>query len=198
MAKGNVRASRLAVLLLLGLAASGPASAENVTGRVVGVHDGDTLTVLTAEKRQVQVRLADIDAPELGQPFGQAAKRELSSLCFNQQAKMQARTVDRYGRAVAVVSCQGRDASRLMVQHGMAWAYRQYLKRPELLPLEDAAKGSHAGLWAQAATPPWEYRKQVKAAAAPERSAQVVHTGPRGGRYVINSAGHKEYLPKNR
>jgi len=139
---------------------------------------------------------------------GQSGPFLLLADAAGQPAKVQTRTVDVYGRTVGVVSCQGRDASRLMVQHGMAWAYRQYLKRPELVPLEEAAKGSHAGLWAQAAVAPWEYRKQVKvaaasaaasaASAAPEGSAQVVHTGPRGGRYVINSAGHKEYLPKNR
>lgn len=95
--------------------------------------------MLTAEKKQIQVRLADIDAPELGQPFGQAAKRELSTLCFNHSAKVQTRAIDQYGRTVGVVSCDGRDASRLMVEHGMAWAYRTYLKRPELPPLEATA-----------------------------------------------------------
>ncbi|MDG0853056.1 thermonuclease family protein [Roseateles puraquae] len=195
---------RRALLLVAALAWSFNGIAQEVAGRVVGVHDGDTITLLTPDKKQLQVRLADIDAPELGQPFGQAAKRELSSLCFNQQAKVQTRAVDVYGRTVGLLSCQGRDASRLMVEHGMAWVYRTYLKRPELVPLEEAAKGSHAGLWAEAATPPWEYRKQIKAAAAAsatsptERPAQTVHTGPRGGKYVINSAGHKEYLSGHR
>lgn len=188
-----------------------PVFAQEVAGRVVGVHDGDTITLLTAEKRQVRIRLADIDAPELGQPFGQAAKRELSALCFNRSAKVQVRTVDLYGRTVGVVSCDGRDASREMVQHGMAWAYRTYLKRPELVPLEEAAKVAHAGLWAQPAVAPWEYRRQAKAAAAasaasapgppasaPTTAAQAVHIGPRGGRYVVNAAGHKEYVSKHR
>lgn len=190
---------REGLALAAGLLVSWLASAQEVTGRVVGVHDGDTITLLTAEKRQVRIRLADIDAPELGQPFGHAAKRELSALCFNRPARMQPRTVDKYGRTIGVVSCEGRDASRLMVQHGMAWAYRTYLKRPELVLVEDAAKGSNAGLWAQAATAPWEYRRQVKAAASssasvPDRTAQVVHMGPRGGKYIINSAGQREYL----
>lgn len=198
-------------MLALWFVASPSAFGQEVTGQVVGVHDGDTINLLTAEKRQVQIRLADIDAPELGQPFGQAAKRELSTLCFNRSAKVQARTVDLYGRTVGVVSCEGKDASREMVRHGMAWAYRAYLKRPELVPLEDAAKGSHAGLWAQPAVAPWEYRRQAKAAMAvaaasapaseasrPSKAAQVVHTGPRGGKYVINAAGHREYLSVHR
>jgi len=186
---------------MLCLAMVAPAFAQEMTGRVVGVHDGDTLTVLTADKRQARIRLADIDAPELGQPFGQAAKRALSDLCFNRPAHVQTRTVDQYGRTVGVVTCAGHDASREMVQRGMAWAYRAYLKRPELVLLEEAAKGTHTGLWSQPAAAPWEYRKLVKEAAtvsasapSPARSPQVVHTGPRGGKYVINAAGHKEYL----
>lgn len=196
---------------LAALCVSSHLAAQEVTGRVVGVHDGDTLTLLTAEKKQVQVRLADIDAPELGQPFGQAAKRELSTLCFNQRAKVQTRTTDLYGRTVGVVSCEGRDVSRVMVEHGMAWAYRMYLKRPELLNIESGAKASHTGLWASPAVPPWEFRKTAKVAAlqasapasAPGSGASApgssqttatVHTGPRGGKYVVNAAGHKEYL----
>ena len=192
---------------LVALCVSLPLAAQEVTGRVVGVHDGDTLTLLTAEKKQVQVRLADIDAPELGQPFGQAAKRELSTLCFNQPAKVQTRTTDLYGRTVGVVSCEGRDVSRVMVEHGMAWAYRMYLKRPELLNIESSAKASHTGLWASSAVPPWEFRKTTKVASlqasAPMSGSSAptsgqptatVHTGPRGGKYIVNAAGHKEYL----
>ncbi|MFG6490496.1 thermonuclease family protein [Roseateles sp. BYS78W] len=192
---------------LAALCVSSHLAAQEVTGLVVGVHDGDTLTLLTAEKKQVQVRLADIDAPELGQPFGQAAKRELSTLCFKQRAKVQTRTTDLYGRIVGVVSCEGRDVSRVMVEHGMAWAYRMYLRRPELLNIESSAKVSHTGLWASPAVPPWEFRKTAKVtamqASAPASGSRAppssqanttVHTGPRGGKYIVNAAGHKEYL----
>ncbi|RYG88735.1 MAG: thermonuclease family protein [Alphaproteobacteria bacterium] len=197
--------SREALALAAGLLVSLFASAQEVTGKVVGVYDGDTLTVLTGAKQRVSVRLADIDAPELRQPFGRAAKRELSDLCFNRTATVEARTVDRYGRMVGVVSCEGNDASRSMVERGMAWAYPKYLKRPELAALEEAAKGKHAGLWSQPAVAPWDYRKQVNAvfvagaasapasaASGPVRAAQVGYTGPRGGRYVVNAAGRKE------
>ncbi len=171
MAEGHGHANQLGAPVLL-LAASAPAFAQEVTGRVVGVHDGDTITVLTAEKLQVQVRLADIDAPELGQPFGQAAKRELSSLCFNQLAKVQTRTVDVYGRTVGVVSCEGRDASRLMVQHGMAWAYRQYLKPPRPGP----AGGCREGLAR------WPMGRGSDTALGVPQAGQVGSSGKRGVR----------------
>lgn len=155
--------SRKAMALVAWLLLSPLAFGQGLTGRVVGVHDGDTLALLTAEKKRVSVRLADIDAPELGQPFGRAAKRELSDLCFDRIATVEARTVDRYGRTVGVVSCEGNDASRLMVERGLAWAYRKYLKRPELVPLEEAAREAHAGLWAGDAAPPWDHRRERRA-----------------------------------
>lgn len=178
--------SRKALVLVSWLLLSPLALGQGLAGRVVGVHDGDTLTVLTPEKQRVKVRLADIDAPELGQPFGRAAKRELSDLCFNRTAAVEARTVDRYGRTVGVVSCEGNDASRLMVERGMAWAYRKYLKRPELVPSEEAAKGAQAGLWAQPAVAPWEYRKEAKRTTSAESAS-------RGGKYVSSAARHSEY-----
>lgn len=146
--------------LVAWLLLSSLAFGQGLTGRVVGVHDGDTLTLLTAEKKRVSVRLADIDAPELRQPFGRAAKRELSDRCFDRTATVEARTVDRYGRTVGVVSCEGNDASRLMVERGLAWAYRRYLKRPELVALEEEARDAGVGVWAVDAQAPWEYRKR--------------------------------------
>lgn len=159
----------------LALLVSPLAFGQAVTGRVVGVHDGDSITLLTEDKQRLRVRLADIDAPELGQPFGRAAKGELSGLCFNRDAAVVPRLIDQYGRTVGVVTCDGRDASSHMVERGMAWAYRMYLLRPELLPLEATAKASALGLWADSAVPPWEYREHAKAQSVAARSA-----APRG------------------
>ena len=58
------------------------ACAQTHEGRVVGVSDGDTLTVLMSG-RQVKIRLAEIDAPEKSQAFGQRAKQSLSDLVFS-------------------------------------------------------------------------------------------------------------------
>ncbi len=77
-------------------------SAETISGRVVSVADGDTLTVLTDDHQQFKIRLAGIDAPEKAQAFGQVSKHQLSSLCFNKQAEVKVVATDKYHRTVAM------------------------------------------------------------------------------------------------
>ena len=142
--------------LLIGVS---PADAD-VLARVVSVHDGDTLTVLI-EKRQVKVRLADIDAPELRQPFGTRSKQSLSELCFGKAATLDVRGQDRYKRTIAQVTCAGTDANAEQVRRGMAWTYTRYAPAGSpLFAVQAAAQSSHRGLWAdQAPVPPWDWRK---------------------------------------
>jgi len=155
------------VLWIAAVAASAPAAAQSpVSGYVVGVHDGDTLTVLRADKTQIKVRLADIDAPELGQAFGTAAKRALAAACMQRVASIIPTAVDRHGRMVGRIDCGAGDASTLMVRQGLAWAYREYLTRVSLLGMEGDAKAARIGLWAQAAVPPWEWRRERRGGAA--------------------------------
>ena len=149
--------SLLAFVLML----PGITSAETLSGNVVSVADGDTLTILTAEKNEIKVRLAAIDAPEKAMPFGQKSKQSLSELCFRKQASVETVDIDRYGRTVAVVTCDGILANDAQVKNGLAWVYRKHSKGFEhLLPLEAAAKASRLGLWSeQNPTPPWMWRK---------------------------------------
>lgn len=151
------------MLLIAALLAALPAQAGRAfNGRVVGIADGDTLTVLT-DTTPRKIRLAEIDAPEKKQAFGERAKLSLSDLCFNQHADVSPGVTDRYGRTVARVSCGGIDASLHQVQHGLAWAYTRYLKDPAIASAERAARDAGAGLWADAdPTPPWLYRKGKK------------------------------------
>lgn len=93
---------------------------------VIGISDGDTLTVLDEDKQQVKIRLAEIDAPEKKQPFGTKSKQSLSDLCFGKQAEIIPQVKDRYKRTVARVRCAGVDANAEQVNRGMAWVYRQY------------------------------------------------------------------------
>ena len=90
-----------------------------MTGRVVGISDGDTLTVLV-ERRQVKVRLADIDAPELKQAFGTRSRQSLAALCFNREVRLETAGTDRNGRTIATVHCAGTDANAEQVRQGMA------------------------------------------------------------------------------
>ena len=110
--------------------------AETLTGRVVGITDDDTITVLV-ETRQVKVRISGIDAPEKGQAFGERSKQNLSAMAFKKDARLECHKTDRYGRPVCKVWVQPGDCPScgltLDVGHaqviaGMAWWYREYAK----------------------------------------------------------------------
>ncbi len=147
------------------LAASDPAPTSDtetriLTGRVVGITDGDTLTLLV-DREQVRVRLAQIDAPEIGQPYGKKAKAALSALAFRKQARVEVVDIDRYGRTVGEVFVDGIDVNREMVREGHAWAYTKYSHTTEIIELEDNARTANKGLWALPESqrePPWLWR----------------------------------------
>lgn len=152
----------VAIIGLIVVFSAAAHAAEPYTGHVVGIADGDTLTVL-ADNTPHKIRLAEIDAPEKKQAFGERAKQSLSDLCFDRQATVSPRVTDRYGRTVARVSCQGMDASLHQVQLGLAWAYTAYLTDPAIATAESAARDSGTGLWADAdRVPPWLFRKAKK------------------------------------
>jgi endonuclease YncB( thermonuclease family) len=138
---------------------------KELSGRVVGVHDGDTITVIDATNRQYKIRLSGIDAPELGQDFGRRSKENLSDLVFGKEVTIIHDKVDRYGRVVGKVLTEGRDANLLQVEAGLAWHFKTYEKeqsaedRSSYASAETAARGARKGLWAQPnAVPPWDYR----------------------------------------
>lgn len=129
---------------------------------VVGVSDGDTLLVRPEGAPPHKVRVAYIDAPEHEQPFGTAARKALSSLCFKRNAQINPINLDRYGRVVAEVKCAGTDVATAQVSAGMAWVYPAYApKQSALYGLEETARLNRQGLWRDAKpTPPWRWRRQ--------------------------------------
>jgi len=128
-------------------------------GQVVGISDGDTLTVLTKQKQQVKVRLVEIDAPEKKQAYGQQAKKTLSALCYKETAIINESGQDKYGRTLARVHCRGLDINAELVKRGMAWAFVKYLTDPNIAALEEQARAQKTGLWADTApTAPWDFR----------------------------------------
>jgi len=143
----------------IAIALSFPAWAD-FTGKVVGIADGDTITVLR-DKEQVKVRLAEIDAPEKAQPFGNRSKQALSALVFGNQVLVVDQGQDRYKRTIGRVYQGGFDVSAELVKQGMAWVYRKYSKDKTLLLLEDEAKSQRLGLWLDVdPVPPWEWRRK--------------------------------------
>src|SRR6516162_2877799 len=151
---------RLLPILLLVFAF--PACAADYSARVIGIADGDTITVLTADKTQHRIRLWGIDAPETGQDFGSRAEQAASALAFGKQVTIRPRDTDRYGRTVAeVILPDGRSMNRDMVRQGMAWWFKRYAPHDaELARLEAAAKAARIGLWSQPnPAPPWQWRR---------------------------------------
>ncbi len=144
--------------------------AEEPDAEVVGVSDGDTITVrMDPSGRQERIRLATIDSPEMNQPFGQAAKQSLSSLVFGRKVKIVEMDRDRYGRIVAEVFVDGLNVNLEQIRRGFAWHYKQHEKQqtPEMRQAysvaEEFARRSRLGLWRLPdAVPPWEWRKEGK------------------------------------
>lgn len=158
---------RAALLFLCLIALPTIAWSETFTGRVVRVLDGDTVAVLTSQKEQIRVRLAEIDAPEKNQPFGMKAKKMLSDLIFARDVSVVKIDTDRYGRTVGRIYQGQTDVNLEMVKAGGAWAYTKYLTDSAFLPAEDAARASKLGLWAlpeDQRIPPWQWRKQERTA----------------------------------
>jgi endonuclease YncB( thermonuclease family) len=153
----------LCALLLFALPAAAQEPGQTITGKVVAVKDGDTINVLHGG-RAVTVRLHGIDAPEMGQPFGNNAKQAASRYAFGKVARIRITDVDRYGRAVGRVTVDGGSLNQMLVRDGLAWWYRRYAPREgRLESLERAARNANQGLWSRPnPTPPWDWRAQQR------------------------------------
>ena len=98
------------LMLLLLLPVCG--CAQTITGKVVGVSEGDTITVLDAKRRQHKIRLEGIDAPESNQDYGSRAKQSLSDLVFGRVVTVISSKWDKYGRVLGKVTLDGKDINQ--------------------------------------------------------------------------------------
>lgn len=156
-------ASKIRLLLALPLMAGfffAPATqAATITGRVVGVHDGDTLSLLTDQHKRVKVRLEGIDAPEMSQAFGKNSKQSLSDLAYGKTVKVVVTTTDDYGRKVGQVYIEKLWVNLDQVEKGMAWQYDRYSRDSRIRQAETHARAKRLGLWQDKnPAPPWDYR----------------------------------------
>lgn len=141
------------------------AYSAQIFGKVVGISDGDTITLLTDQKQSFKVRLSEIDAPEKDQPWGQHSKHALSDLIFSQNITVQSAGEDRYGRVLGAVYLEEVNINKHMVESGNAWAYTQYVRDKSYFTLQDKAKSLRVGLWSLSEDKimaPWEWRKKKK------------------------------------
>lgn len=159
----SLHAGLMAVLLCGWL---GTAGAATLRGEVVGLADGDTLTVLDNDRQQHRVRLVGIDAPEKRQAFGERSRQHLSALVFRQEVAVDWKKRDRYGRILGVVRVRSVDVGQAQLRAGLAWHYKAYAReqpveqRALYSDVELDARRARRGLWSEAApTPPWEFRR---------------------------------------
>ncbi|WP_295147997.1 thermonuclease family protein [uncultured Campylobacter sp.] len=127
-------------------------------GKVISIHDGDTITVLQ-DRQQIKVRLFGIDAPELKQPYGKKSRQFLANLIAGKVVEVEEKGKDRYRRTIGTIYLNGKDINAQMVENGYAWAYRKFSKK--YAPQESEAKYQKLGLWRdEEPVPPWEFRKR--------------------------------------
>jgi len=136
------------------------AQAETFEAYVIAVIDGDTVLVLR-DKQKIKLRLADIDAPEKAQPFGQRSLEYLKSRVNKKVVQVESRAIDQYGRTVATLTLDHVDLNREQVRQGMAWEYSFHHSNQTFIALQLEAQQAKRGLWQQASPQaPWEWRKQ--------------------------------------
>ncbi|EGJ50264.1 thermonuclease family protein [Desulfocurvibacter africanus] len=180
-----------------------PVLAFGFPAKVIKISDGDTLTVLTEDKRQVRVRLFGVDTPEKKQAFGSKATDFTKSIAALQMVDVQEMDVDRYGRLVGKVTlADGRVLNAELVANGWAWVYRDYCRTAECTAweqLEAQARQKRIGLW-QDKNPqaPWEWRRSQKGGGQPDKPAKAKKepaTSYRGNTssHVFHTPGCKFY-----
>jgi len=149
---------------------------DTVTGKVVSIADGDTITVLDDNKIQHKIRLYGIDCPESSQDFGAKAKKFTSDMVFAKQVSVKIMDTDRYDRSVGLVNVGSISLNEELLKSGYAWHYSQYCKSSfcsQWEILQNAARTRGVGLWSMKnPTPPWEFRR-VERGGAPVKQNQV-------------------------
>jgi micrococcal nuclease len=151
--------------LVLWLSTSAAKSITELSGTVIKVADGDTVT-LKAQDTLYKIRLAEIDTAEKDQPYGLEAKKALAKLVLNKQVSVKViKKKDRYGRVIGRLFVDQIDVNAHMIAKGHAMVYRRYLSDESLLKLESDAKENNLGVWAlpeKDRVPPWTWRKQKR------------------------------------
>ena len=139
----------------------GSATAENISGELIKVVDGDTIQLLINGKKE-RILLAEIDTPETKQDYGIEATEALSALLSFGDITIRLTDIDRYKRRVAHVYIDKQWVNLIMVEQGHAWVYTQYARSKALFNAEQQARGKLLGLWQTPRSdliPPWEWRQ---------------------------------------
>ena len=160
-----IRVLTVVVLILLSIVILSvlPSNKElGISGRVIKVHDGDTVTFLSSAGQEIKVRLAGIDAPELDQAFGVDSRKLLSDLIYQEEVILHTIDQDKYGRHVAWIFIEEEPINETMIARGGAWVFRKYTTDRNLIELEKKAQRVGQGLWSlpeEQQIPPWIWRE---------------------------------------
>lgn len=184
-------------LILFVLLHGNVTAATHLSGKVVGVSDGDTITVLQ-NKQQYKIGLYGVDCPESSQAFGQRAKEFTSAMLFGKTVEVTVYDIDKYDRSVGVVKVDGKTVNEALLKNGYAWLYTKYCDQSfcsEWKNLEQQANGKRLGLWVdKTPTPPWEWRKN-KREGQQTLSAATQLPGPSTGVFHGNTKSHVVHSP---
>lgn len=165
---------------------------RQLTGKIVGITDGDTVTIHTDDNRQIKIRLAGIDAPERSQAFGTRAREALAKKIIEKQVRIDWQGLDKYGRTIGDIYLDDRWINKEMVEEGWAWHYLKYSDSPDLAVAEQEARSSKAGLWRDSdPVPPWDFRHSAVAASRANPKAQ-----PAEARFPSKAASKSAAAPE--
>lgn len=168
-----------------------------LTGRVTRVVDGDTVELTAADKSLVRIRLAQIDAPEMSQPYGERAAAALSALTFGKRVRIEVVDIDKYGRTIGEIYVKGLHVNSEMVRLGHAWAYTRYVSSLDIIDLEDEARSYDRGLWKLPPADriaPWVWRHRGRGTRKPTGEADTVCGEKRTCKEMVSCAEARFYL----
>lgn len=202
--KGTTPMRLFYIITLLLLFLPSTSFTKMITGKVISVADGDTIKILSKQKKQTKIRLYGIDTPEKSQAFGKKAKKFTASLTAEKKVSVKIYDTDRYGRSVGVVFAGGTNVNEEIIKAGYAWQYRKYCKASfcdDWLEIEKQARNNRIGLW-QDKNPqaPWEWRKAKRNGTSGKLSSVVVDAGIYHGNkksHVFHGSGCQHYNCKN-
>ena len=143
---------------------TGVTNAQTYLGKVIKVTDGDSINILY-DGKPLRIRLAEIDAPERGQPFWKKSREALADYVAGKQVQVVEVDIDRYKRIVGQVYIGETWVNGALVRGGYAYVYPKYATSERLYEFERAAKENQAGIWKlpeNERVKPWVWRKQKR------------------------------------
>jgi endonuclease YncB( thermonuclease family) len=178
-----------------------------IEGKVINVHDGDTITVIDQDNKKVNIRLQGIDAPELKQAVGSVSQQNLSRMVLGKQVTILWTKVDKYRRTVGTIMLDGRDVNIEQVRDGLAWHFKKYEDEQEpqdrlaYSAAEQQARAAKLGLWQDAnPTAPGDWRLEAKAKrwGPPPPEGTIIGNSNSKKYHRPDCAGYRDMAERNR